>query len=261
LVAKLAKLDELGKLVDPVKSSMPTKKAHYKNPDYPSRSVAAKRAPEARETSRIRARRLESIIVDTNVFKSMKRPYAEALKKVINLISEGKEDSPSRAPGVRLVIGMDHQRRIPKFEIEDAGSEQPGSDDLDAALAEARERGVSRAVEILSRGEMLSAADFAKFIGVSREAVRAKHQRNEVLGLKGAKRGLRFPKWQVTSNGGLLPDLPRIFDLLGGDSWTVYRFLTQDHPELEGGTALSALLRGKVEKVLVAAENTAGAFS
>ena len=26
-------------------------------------------------------------------------------------------------------------------------------------------------------------------------------QRNEVLGLQGAKRGLRFPKWQVTSDG------------------------------------------------------------
>ncbi len=48
---------------------------------------------------------------------------------------------------------------------------------------------------------MLSASDFAKFISVSREAVRAKHQRPEVLGLKGAKRGLRFPRWQVTSNG------------------------------------------------------------
>jgi hypothetical protein len=93
------------------------------------------------------------------------------------------------------------------------------------------------------------------------EAVRAKHQRNEVLGLKGAKRGLRFPKWQITSNGGLLPELPQIFDALGGDSWTVYRFLTQHHPELEGETALSALHRGKVEKVLAAAENTAGAFS
>jgi hypothetical protein len=43
---------------------------------------------------------------------------------------------------------------------------------------------------------MLSASAFAKFIGVSREAVRAKHQRREVLGLKGAKRGLRFPKWR-----------------------------------------------------------------
>jgi len=156
---------------------------------------------------------------------------------------------------------MDRERRIPKFEIESAGPEQGRADDLDAALAEARERGVSRAVEILSGREMLSAADFAKFIGVSREAIRAKHQRNEVLGLKGAKRGLRFPKWQITSNGGLLPGLPRIFDLLGGDSWTVYRFLTQHHPELGEDTALSALLRGKVDKVVAAAENTAGAFS
>jgi hypothetical protein len=64
-------------------------------------------------------------------------------------------------------------------------------------LAEARERGVSRAVEILSEQEMLSAADFATFIGVSQQAVRAKHRRNEVRGLKGAKRGLRFSKWQA----------------------------------------------------------------
>jgi hypothetical protein len=97
----------------------------------------------------------------------------------------------------------------------------------------ARERGVSRAVEIQSGRELLSAAEFAKFIGVSREAVRGKHQRGEVLGLHGAKRGPRFPKWQVTPNGKLLPDLPQLFKLLGGDPWTVYRFLIQHHPELE----------------------------
>src|SRR5260370_21113039 len=70
----------------------------------------------------------------------------------------------------------------------------------------ARERGVSRAVEILSGREMFSAAEFAKFIGVSREAVRGKHQRGEVLGLHGAKRGLRFPKWQARPNSNLLRD-------------------------------------------------------
>src|SRR5258708_22958830 len=80
------------------------------------------------------------------------------------------------------------------------------SNDFDAALAEARERGVSCAVEILSGREMFSAAEFAKFIGVSREAVRGKHQRGEVLGLHGAKRGLRFPKWQVRPNSNLLRD-------------------------------------------------------
>jgi hypothetical protein len=67
--------------------------------------------------------------------------------------------------------------------------------------------------------------------------------------LKAAKRRLRFPKWQVISHGGLLPQIPDLFDLLGGDSWTAYRFLTQHHPKLEGNTALSALLRGKVQKV------------
>jgi hypothetical protein len=45
-----------------------------------------------------------------------------------------------------------------------------------------------------------------------------------------------------------LPDLPQLFKLLGGDSWTVYRFLIQHQPEVEGDTALSALLRGKVAK-------------
>jgi hypothetical protein len=68
-------------------------------------------------------------------------------------------------------------------------------------LAEARERGVIRAAQIPAGRNLLSAAEFAKFIGVSREAVRAKHQRHEVLGLKGAKREFRFPKWHVTPDG------------------------------------------------------------
>ena len=51
----------------------------------------------------------------------------------------------------------------------------------------------------MAESDILSAADFAKFVGVSREAVRAKRHRNEVLALKGAKRALRFPKWQVTA--------------------------------------------------------------
>jgi DNA-binding XRE family transcriptional regulator len=47
---------------------------------------------------------------------------------------------------------------------------------------------------------MLTTSEFAKFVGVSRETVSTKHQGREVLGLRGARRGLRFPKWQVSSN-------------------------------------------------------------
>ena len=241
---------------------MPTKKAYYRKQGYSSRSLPARSVQKARGTRRHHAVQVEAIVVKPGVWESMKKIEAQALKKVVNLVSEARQDSDNRTAGVRLVIGMDRQRQIPKFEIEDVDDPDEGAaDDLDAAVAEARERGVSRAALILARRDMLSASEFAKFIGVSREAVRGKHQRHEVLGLKGAKRGLRFPKWQVTSDGGLLPEFPRLFDLLGGDSWTVYRFLTQHHPELEGDTALSALQRGKISQVLVAAENTAGAFS
>jgi hypothetical protein len=31
-------------------------------------------------------------------------------------------------------------------------------------------------------------------------------------------RGSVFPKWQVSSTGSLLPELPRIFEIRGGDS-------------------------------------------
>ncbi len=181
-------------------------------------SIEEAKGPGGRRTTP-----LEAIIVDKNVLASIKRPQAEAIKWFARLVSEATEDSQDKGLRRRLLVRMDPEHRIPTFEIEDAGTKPAGSNDLDAALAEARERGVSRAVEILSGREMLSAAEFAKFIGVSREAVRGKHQRHEVLGLHGAKRGLRFPKWQVTPNGKLLPDLPQLFKLLGGDSWTVYQ--------------------------------------
>ena len=240
---------------------MPKKKAYFRKPGRPTRFVPSRTAERTTEARPHRPIPVESVFVDEGVWDSVKKGEAQALKRLANLVSAAGEDTDDKRLGWRLIIRMDPERRIPKFEIEDAGPGPACADNLQAALAEARERGVSRAIETLSGREMLSAADFAKFIGVSREAVRTKHQRNEVLGLKGAKRGLRFPKWQVTSDGGLLPGLPQIFDVLGGDSWTVYRFLTQHHPELEGDTALSALQRGKVDKVLAAAESTAGASS
>jgi hypothetical protein len=73
--------------------------------------------------------------------------------------------------------------------------------DLRTALAPARERGRARVADILSRPDMLSADRFAKLLGTSRVTVNAKRQRHEVLGLDGAKRGFRFPKWQIGDDG------------------------------------------------------------
>jgi len=219
----------------------------------------------AREGSKPTSRRPTAgtaIDIGRRAWKSIRGRGAGALKELLNGFGEAVQRSKDRRLGVRMVVMIDPQRRVPKVEIEDIDhSSQVTTEDFNSALAEARERGANRAAEILARSDMLSADAFARFIGVSREAVRLKCQRREVLGLEGAKRGVRFPKWQVTSNGGLLPELPRLFDLLGGDSWTVYRFLNQHHPELHGNTAISALKAGKVGEVLAAAENTGRGFS
>ncbi|WP_439571506.1 hypothetical protein [Sphingomonas sp.] len=125
------------------------------------------------------------------------------------------------------------------------------------ALDAARERGRILAAQILDRDDMLTADAFAERLGVSRMTVNSRRQRNELLGLSGAKRGYRFPDWQVDEDGRAFAVLPRLFELLGGNPWTVYRFLTQHHNVLGGVTGRDALRKGDVERVIAAAQGVA----
>ena len=134
--------------------------------------------------------------------------------------------------------------------------------DLEQALTAARARGAALKEELLADPEMLSTAAMAGRLGMSEEGVRLKRKRHEVLGLEFAKRGIRYPSWQLLPNAQLLPALPRLFDILGPDPWRLYRFLLQHHAEASGARALDALKRGRSDAVLAAAQNSAaGAFS
>lgn len=130
-------------------------------------------------------------------------------------------------------------------------------DRLHAALQAARERGRLRSAEILEQDDMLTAEEFAERLGVSRVTVNARRQKHELLGLDGAKRGFRFPAWQVDQDGRPLDALPKLFELLGDSPWGVYRFLTQRHSALDGASAKDALTRGRTTQVLQAAESLA----
>jgi hypothetical protein len=135
------------------------------------------------------------------------------------------------------------------------------ADDLAAALDEARARGKVRAATILAGDDMLSADQFAALLGISRMTVNTRRQNHQVLGLDGAKRGFRFPAWQVGEDGKPFAALPRLFERLGGGPWSVYRFLIQSHPELDGMTGREALRRGKADEALSVADSIAdGAF-
>jgi hypothetical protein len=171
----------------------------------------------------------------------------EQRKRLVTALLDVQErlDEPG---SLRLDIGEPDNARPP--------GQQTTDDDLEAALNEARARGRRLAAQILAGPEMLSSESFAQRIGVTRETVRRKLSRREVLGLSGAKRGWRFPAWQVLEDGRLLTELSRLFELLDDNPWTVYRFLLQPHPELAGRTALAALRTGEVDAVLGLAEST-----
>jgi hypothetical protein len=133
---------------------------------------------------------------------------------------------------------------------------------LTDAMAAARDRGAAMKERLLADPDMLTTAAMAELLGMSEEGVRLKRNRHEILGLVSAKRGIRYPAWQVLEGRRLLPALPRLFAVLGDDPWRLFRFLQQHHSELGGARALDSLRDGLVEGVLAAAENTAtGAFA
>lgn len=124
--------------------------------------------------------------------------------------------------------------------------------ELEASLADARERGRLRAADILGGADMLSADAFAKMLGTTRVTVNTKRRSGQVLGLDGAKRGFRFPAWQLDAEGKPYAALRELHERLGGP-WAVYRFLVQPHGELDGFTGREALERGNVRAALEAA--------
>jgi hypothetical protein len=131
--------------------------------------------------------------------------------------------------------------------------------ELQDALAGARERGRLRAAEILGADDMLSAEAFAKLLGTTRVTVNTKRQSGQLLGIDGAKRGFRFPIWQLDAEGKPFAELAALHERLGG-AWAVYRFLVQPHGELDGLTGREALERGKSKTVLEAAESAGRDF-
>ena len=125
---------------------------------------------------------------------------------------------------------------------------EPGFE-LQEALAAARDRGRLRAAEILGAEDMLNTEAFAEVLGTTRVTVNAKRQSGRVLGLDGAKRGFRFPLWQLDAEGKPFAELPMLHEQLGR-AWAVYRFLVQPHGELDGLTGREALEQGKSKAVM-----------
>lgn len=200
-----------------------------------------------------------AVPVDLAVLKTLSaRPATvkNLVEQFGHLVARTKASGHAR--GFTVMIDAKGNAKFEPLPQREAPSPSTTEDNrLEASLAAARERGRLRAAQILDQDDMLTAEQFAQRLGVSRMTVNARRQKHELLGLDGAKRGFRFPAWQVDDDGKAFAALPQLFDLLGDNAWTVYRFLTQRHAALEGSAAKDALRQGKTTQVLQAAESLA----
>jgi hypothetical protein len=196
-----------------------------------------------------------------------KAPAPSAMNVLMDAFGAAVATSRLRRRRVRFVVdvGPGGKPKIGPIEETSLKETEPpiaaGDSALGTALDAARERGRARVTEILSGEDMLSAEKFAALIGTSRVTVNAKRQNRQLLGLDGAKRGFRFPRWQIDEDGKPFAALPALFDRLGGSPWAVYRFLVQHHPELDGLTGREALSRGRAAEAIEVAESVVRAAS
>lgn len=193
---------------------------------------------------RISKTRFERIVGKPRLIRQLLVDYADTLAQA---------EREGRVATMTLQVSPDGKTQLIKAAAK--------GDVLDVALAAAKARGQHKVTDILKGEDMLTTRDFGPLIGASHETVNVKRKTGEILGLEGATRGVKYPRWQVTDAGLPLPGLAALFAALGKQPWTVYRFLRAAHPELGGRTALDALKAGQVEAVLGAARNqAAGVF-
>jgi hypothetical protein len=182
--------------------------------------------------------------------KLLLRKLEPKVRKLLSGYADARNRAKQLGKPVEMIVTVDPRNAEPTIVA------KPVRDDaLDRALAAARVRGDALVAEIMHSADLVTGREFADLIGASHETVNQKRRSGELLALEGATRGLRYPKWQLTDDGRPLPGLRQLFHELGGNPWTVYRFLLQQHPELGGETGLDALKRNHLERVLAAARN------
>ena len=126
------------------------------------------------------------------------------------------------------------------------------------ALERAQARAAVAKVDLLKRADMLTGAQLAERVGLTRATVDKRRTEGKLLALDfGTKRGLRYPAWQgdLVQDADARATFEQVLRSFGEEgAWSRYRFLTQAAPALGGVSPAEVLRAGRREEVLRAAE-------
>lgn len=107
-------------------------------------------------------------------------------------------------------------------------------------------------------GGHISAEQVRRFLSdVSKTTVLAQYRAGKLLGWKDG-RAFRFPIWQFVPDGGLLPGMDKVLEILKKnpvmDDWGKVLFFLNLRQSLGGGNVLQVLRKGDLQTVLRLAE-------
>ena len=132
------------------------------------------------------------------------------------------------------------------------------ADVAEKQLHDAWLRGLKRMTELRKAAEpVLETGDVCEFLSLSRETIRKKVDRRQLLALpKGGDRV--FPAFQF-QDGDVLPGLAEVLNALASDSpFVALSFLLSKQPDFGGRTACELLQAGKVAPVIAEARGFLG---
>ena len=108
----------------------------------------------------------------------------------------------------------------------------------------------------------LSSDEIAERLDTNRETVNQWRESGRLIGVKGAKRGVRYPVAQIGKNLAPLDGIREVLSALDGDHWEAWRFLAGEIDELDGKTGFDVLRAGGKDQLLEVIEaRSHGSFS
>ncbi len=174
--------------------------------------------------------------VEAQQMEDLWQQVSQAVEASIKPVLEVAEAAP--APETEAPVG--HQ------DFGDPGAPSP---ELKSAMALLEQRQDAAIGELLRRPDMLSPEEFADRINLSRQRLNQWRQEGKALAIEGAKRGFRYPAWQVGPEGKIFGTAMEVLNLFGAPLPT-YRFLMTPL-DLLGGKAPRELLGGAEEGRIV----------
>jgi len=128
-----------------------------------------------------------------------------------------------------------------------------GADEAERDFNEARLRGLARVAELRKMAEpCLETGAVCDLLGVSRETIRKKLERKQLLALPKGSEDRVFPVFQF-QGGKVLPGVDQVLEVLDTDPFVALSFFLSRSPFFGNKSAADALKAGMIEEVVTEA--------